>query len=874
MTAERLKDLLVYIRSFKQPGEGAHFQNFIDEGFTLLDDATKWANIEQELYLFEAAEERTLTQRGGSILNGITNLAKTHSKNQDLWPPSRVVMLGTTINIAPMYTYPVNWIIDFKELADKILSGPGGGAKYRHSIHAMQASLSKSRFDPYVDDFVSGGQVLADALDDDNYFKILLSQTNRGDHSRLGNVRKLNNPKLHGNVAKHAQRNQHNLRAGSMSKGAFWVYQLSPKWYRQCQTYIDAVYKDKGELKAVSAITRLTKISSSMVDHKEHLPFLEDLNTHGIEAFLLHDADLLLAVYGIEDKRARDSFGEILRMYNTLHETSHRVHNFLKYTVSVPCDSGDDEYSNIDLSGIAEISSLLTQHIIDYAAYELGRIDGDVKAETTIFGQVTTIKAVFLNHLSHLDDTDMSLLSEYGIYALKMNNSKIFKRVRYSIREAFEKNILSVDSAKQYQSAISRLCKHYKLAEVKSYAVSAGKRERHKRTLSESDYYSIEDVASLAYAIELALCDRNLSLHDEQVLRLGRVLIKTGWNLAPVLTLEVDDILQLNTSSSSQARHFVRLFKKRADYETQFYEFEMSSDDLEKEGIVFGTEVTNALRDLKAIRDNFPSDIRGELPEKSKLKYRLPLYIDTKGKVRGFSFKNFTSKLNIILRRNECNIQFNCQRIRKGGLNYIYKQFSRNFKEYKKAGQHSLKVFLDVYLRDNGIRSEETLSSATSIMANYFTGRPISDDIIIVTDIPDDSKQTPSGRCTSQGNDAEAIAYLNTHKHLNKEVDNESPRCSDFNACLFCRHFRVIADAEHVWRLLSYKEYIVGEMQRAVSDYEEVTDQARYIDELEKRVDEILEDLAAINSDAISSGKQLMKTKGCHEDWALLAETG
>ena len=159
-------------------------------------------------------------------------------------------------------------------------------------------------------------------------------------------------------------------------------------------------------------------------------------------------------------------------------------------------------------------------------------------------------------------------------------------------------------------------------------------------------------------------------------------------------------------------------------------------------------------------------------------------------------------------------------------------------------------------------------------MANYFTGRPISDDIIIVTDIPDDSKQTPSGRCTSQGNDAEAIAYLNTHKHLNKEVDNESPRCSDFNACLFCRHFRVIADAEHVWRLLSYKEYIVGEMQRAVSDYEEVTDQARYIDELEKRVDEILEDLAAINSDAISSGKQLMKTKGCHEDWALLAETG
>jgi len=63
-------------------------------------------------------------------------------------------------------------------------------------------------------------------------------------------------------------------------------------------------------------------------------------------------------------------------------------------------------------------------------------------------------------------------------------------------------------------------------------------------------------------------------------------------------------------------------------------------------------------------------------------------------------------------------------------------------------------------------------------------------------------------------------------------------------------------------------------MERGISDYENATDQAEYIDVLNRRVEEILVELSEINNDAVEMGKQLLKSKGCHEDWAFFANVG
>lgn len=869
VTAERHKDLLKYINIHKSSANMTNFHNFIESGFNLFEDENKWAKVEQELYLTELKQAHT--QRGGSILTGILNLAKTYFDDQDLWSPSRCGYAKSAIDISAMYLYPTHWILDFNKLATKMLKTASGHTKYKSVIGALLNAFEASRYDLIIINHLSDGNNFDDALNNDEVFNLLLTNTPDNKKSRIKKARNIHNPELHGKEAKHAPRNEYILSAGKTTKGAYWIHDLSPKWFKQCQEFINDIYQQKGERETISAITRLTKTSSAIIDYKKQLPNLDLLKKSEISAFFANENKLIKALFAIDDKRLNDARGEILSMYNTIYEQELSVINIMDYAIPFNCDSGDDRYRYIILDNIAKKFSMLAEKIAEYAYYEIERIDGFKNSENTVFSKVSAIHAIFNQHLYFLDADDLKLLSQHGIEALEMNNCRIIKRIRYTLKQKFESDVLKRASAKQSQYAFKHFCNHFKLTDVSAYAISARKRRHHEQKVSASDYYTIEEVVSITYAVELALSNKDLSKHDELLLRLARIFIKTGWNLSLVLMLEIDDILELNAPLTGEAMNFIRLFKKRANYSTQFYEFDMDAETINDEGLIFGKEVTNALADLEHIRDNLSGELRSRLKDDSKLKYRLSLYKDDDGTTLSFAKENFSSKVNDVLKKFECNVTFNTQRIRKGGLNYVYQKFAKNFKKYNKAGQHSLKVFLDVYLRDDGIRSEEKLASATLTMSEYFSGRQITNDIIIVTDIPPDTKKTPTGPCASQGNDEEAEAFSKSQQRLNRDSKTETNQCGDFNACLFCRHFRVVADTEHVWRLLSYHRYVVGEMERGVSDYDGTTDQAEYIEILNNRIETILEEVSEIDHVAVANGRQELETKGCHEDWAFLA---
>lgn len=872
VTFERLKDLLAYIDSVKTPEQNPYFHQFINEGFSMLDDAIKWASVEQELYLIE--QKQIYTRRRGSMLSGLINLAKTHFDNQELWSPSRIASDGRVIDLSQLYLYPTYWVIEFKDLLEKILSKPNGYSRYKSGIGLTLKFFAKARKELVIIRHLNNEKGIISALDDDKIFQILLSKTQPNDHSRLTKLRRAYNSKLYGEEAKFAGRTKYILVAGDELRGAHWIHDLSPLWFEECHAYVSNVYKNDGQRAAISTITRLTKISSALVDHKEAMVNLEQLRRDGISAFFDDEQSLMRCAHQIDDNRMNGTLGQICAMHNYQYGSNSQLSDLYDLVVEFECDSGDDIYRLIILDTLAASYPSVAKSIYDYAQYQLNRIDGYKKSEETVHSTVRMVVAIFTNHLDLLNQDDCNLLASLGLDALVLDNCRIIKRIRSVIRDKYSADTFTFGTARAMQSAFSGFCSHFELPDVKSYAVSGRKRQANEEKNKATDYYSIEDVASIAYAIELGLKDKTLKQKDELLLRLGRVLLKTGWNLSPVMMLEIDDIMKLDAPVTGKAAHFIRLFKKRAQYKTQFYEFELDEDGIRNEGLVFGTCVTNALTDLEYIRDKISSELRPHLENNSKLKYQLSLYRDDDGKIRSPTQAKFTSLLSNVLIRYECDISFNVRRIRKGGLNYIYKTYSKKFKEYHKAGQHSLRVFLDVYLRNDGLKSEETIASASTIMSDYFTGRPISEDIIIVTEIPADTKQTPTGRCASKGNDAESDAFIKQNQRLARESGSENTQCGDFNACLFCRHFRLVADAEHVWRLLSYHHYVLGEMERGISDYDNSTDQSKYVELLSNRVQIILAELSEINNDAVNAGRHLLKTKGCHEDWTFVADVG
>jgi hypothetical protein len=236
--------------------------------------------------------------------------------------------------------------------------------------------------------------------------------------------------------------------------------------------------------------------------------------------------------------------------------------------------------------------------------------------------------------------------------------------------------------------------------------------------------------------------------------------------------------------------------------------------------------------------------------------------------VQILSAQSFTSTINRLLLKNGCKVKFSAQKIRKKGLNHTYRSVAKHFKKYQKAGQHSAQVFYKSYLQTDNQEVTENLSNATSVMANYFV-RDVTDKVTFVEHPPEESKKTPNGPCV-QPKDASVIAVFKA-KNRNLLSDDEATSCADFSACLFCEFYRCVADAEHVWRLLSYEAVVINRMISASASIslDEGTMQEVYIDQIKQRVQLILNDLSKQNQQAIPDGKRIFEQKGVHPDWEI-----
>ena len=196
VTAERFKDLLRYIELFQESTNTKHFSQFIDNGFNSFEAGAEWAFVEQELYLAE--QEQVLTQRGGSVLTAILNLAKTFFNNQSLWSPSRCAYGKSAIDISHMYLYPADWISEFNSLATKMLVHPRGQTKYKNAIGALLVAFKDSRNDPIVIAHIKNKGNFDEVIDKDELFNVLLANTADNNKSRLKKVRSVHNSDLHG----------------------------------------------------------------------------------------------------------------------------------------------------------------------------------------------------------------------------------------------------------------------------------------------------------------------------------------------------------------------------------------------------------------------------------------------------------------------------------------------------------------------------------------------------------------------------------------------------------------------------------------------------------------------------------------------------
>jgi hypothetical protein len=440
-------------------------------------------------------------------------------------------------------------------------------------------------------------------------------------------------------------------------------------------------------------------------------------------------------------------------------------------------------------------------------------------------------------------------LKKYGFKCLSFNKNKIQKSVFQRIQSGVKGQTISLRTGASYFETIRWVMAITGQTVVEAYKLSFKRHQRHAKRMKIEDLYSDQELRELIYYIEKGIKETG-NVKQLIALYFARIQVKSCWNTSPMADIELNDITEVSLPTAKKSITML-IQKPRKGYDTDTYSLD-------------GRTVNSVMRDIVYVRDTLTHSYR-HLGDHHTRQY---LFISKeKTNVSRVLAGNIVVYIKIILNRLGCTVDYDSMRIRKNGANHLYREVAKQMRAYESAKLHTFDTFIKHYQRVSEEKTQQTLHTAVDVMQRYFTGREIDPEIKVLMVDDGSTQKTPTGECASQGNDAQASQYAKEHRHLSGSKGNGW--CSDFLACVWCKHFRTVADPDHVWQLLSYRDYVLADMSASISDIQNNEFQQEAIAALHNRVDDILEQVAIKNPIAVTKGKELMAEKGMHPFWAF-----
>lgn len=603
---------------------------------------------------------------------------------------------------------------------------------------------------------------------------------------------------------------------------------------------------------------------------------IEVLKDHGINGLAINNGEGFAILNDHIEKTIdngknlnRTPLSTALSLYNFSNKTELKIRQLAPYVVSFE-NENNGTVTTVNFYEIWKDYRKVFDDLVSYIDYMKYKTDEGAIQTITLHNIVTTFKTLLARYSSTLNSDDIKNLKEIGISAFGCNNNKLLEHFRHHISSDTKNNLTKSFSAIKQQNDLNSIISYFGIRKSDSFRVKVNKDQKLAQRRNEKSKYTLEEVIQIAYTIEKYLSHNDYNDFHHLCLLTARIFIKTGWNLTPVLELDRDDLCYFDVASLQGNRTAaVRLFKRRADYKTIWPTFSKKEDiqridaDTLDDEYVTGKVTSGVIQDLEYISEL--TRPVSELNKNTNFRKRIFSY-KIKNKTKVLTAQDFTDCINRLLIKSGVNIRFSVTKIRKSGLNYIYRKVAKNFERYKKAGLHTPQAFYQYYLKMEQGEAEASISAATSVMGDFLI-RDNPERVIFVQKVDETTKQTPTGRC-NQTTDSEVVKQFKAKNR--KFIDEEKiTGCADFGACLFCDHYRCVADAEHVWRLLSFEKVVIERMISAsYSIYgDNNSPQQIHINELKKRVQNILKDLEQISFQAIAQGKDLFTQHGIHPDW-------
>ena len=507
-----------------------------------------------------------------------------------------------------------------------------------------------------------------------------------------------------------------------------------------------------------------------------------------------------------------------------------------------------NKFRTIDFSQLAGLSNNLFEQVKAFHQTELSLLPEKNYSMETLHTRFNKLNLLLVKYLFPVFDKEVEQL---GLACLSTDNNRIQKSIFQQIQSAVQAKQMSLRTGTSYFEVIRWVMETTGQQVVEAFRLSFKRYQRHAKRTRIEDLYTDGELRELVFYVEKGIKSAQTSKR-KLALYFARIQLKTCWNTAPLADIELSDITEIALPTAKKSIS-VLVQKPRKGYDIDCYNLD-------------GRTVNSVMRDIQAVKDDITLPIR-EVNGSLANQY-LFIYSENTEVYRVDPI-NVISHLNSILKGLGCRVTYNSMRIRKNGANHIYRKVAKDMRAYESHMRHDFDTFIKHYQRIDEIETQQTLHEAVDVMQRYFTGREINPEIKVLM-IDDSSLQkTPTGECASAGNDDEAAQYQKEHRVLQKNNDTKSVWCSDYLACIWCKHFRTVADPEHVWQLLSYRDYVLADMSASVSDIENNEFQTEAIQALHDRVGAILAQVTLKNKEAVIKGQQLLKENGMHPFWAF-----
>lgn len=603
--------------------------------------------------------------------------------------------------------------------------------------------------------------------------------------------------------------------------------------------------KFRGEKDHVIASVTRRFIASVETLRKLNAFYREEFAHKGLDAFKGNDYRLLQEA---KDQLEKRQFNELVLLLED--HLGHKVHQheYMPLCLAFFFEK-KSKYRTIDYSRIYHSAPNLFNEIKAIHQSEIALIAEKNYSIETLHTRFSKLIRLLVNYVfpDYMPDA-----LEHGVRCLSLNDNRIQKALFQQLQESVKNKSISLRTGSSYMEVMRWLMSITDQPVVEAYKISYKRYQRHARRTKIEDLYTDDELTELIFYIEKSIRETQ-DRHRLLVLYFAKIQIKSCWNPSPMADIELSDITEVSLPTSKK-RITLLIQKPRKGYDTDMYALE-------------GKAVNSVMRDILFVRDKLTAGCRASTATSQFSDY-LFIY-ELNKEIYRLDANNIASHINGIIRKMGCSVSYNSMRIRKNGANHLYRDVSKQMRAYEAAKLHTFDTFINHYQRINESDSQETLHSAIDVMQRYFNGREIDPDIKILMQDDSSTQKTPTGECVSECNSPEALQYQREHRNLIVSSDKKDVWCGDYLACVWCKHFRTVADPEHVWQLLSYRDYVLADMAASTSDIENNDFQKASIDALHNRVNEILEQVEIRNKYAVTKGKELLKRNGIHPFWAF-----